>query len=155
MSFTTENELSTFDFSQSAVSEIQLLNNRVVIKVMDVIISKDNSQNREYRSMATDDLTLELLQVEGVKVIRDGYTIYNMDDSIREQQPDTELSQEEYMALLPELKGCPIDKIEKKETDYYMYIDTDNQTEGYTFQVTAREDRQEWERFRNLPQEYR
>ena len=78
-----------------------------------------------------------------------------MDDSIREQQPDTELSQEEYMALLPELKGCPIDKIEKKETDYYMYIDTDNQTEGYTFQVTAREDRQEWERFRNLPQEYR
>ena len=75
MSFTTENELSTFDFSQSAVSEIQLLNNRVVIKVMDVIISKDNSQNREYRSMATDDLTLELLQVEGVKVIRDGYTI--------------------------------------------------------------------------------
>ena len=43
----------------------------------------------------------------------------------------------------------------KKETDYYMYIDTDNQTEGYTFQVTAREDRQEWERFRNLPQEYR
>ena len=155
MSFTTENELSTFDFSQSAVSEMQLQNNRVVVKVMDVIISRDNSQNREYRSMATDDLTLELLQVEGVKVIRDGYTIYNMDDSIREQQPDTELSQEEYMALLPELKGCPIDKIEKKETDYYMYIDTDNQTEGYTFQVTAREDRQEWERFRNLPQEYR
>lgn len=155
MSFTTKNEISTFDFSQSAVSEIQMLDQRVVIKVIDVIISKDNSQNTEYRSMATDDLILELLQVEKVRVIRDGYTIYNMDDSIREQQPDVELSQEEYMKLLPELKGCPIDKIEKKEEDYYMYIDTDQQTEGYTFQVTAQEDRQEWERFRNLPQEYR
>lgn len=155
MSFTTQNELNTFDFSQSAVSEIQISDRRVVIKVIDVIISKDNSQNTEYRSMATDDMTLELLQVEKVKVIRDGYTIYNMDDSIREEQPDVELSREEYMKLLPKLKGCPIDKIEKIGADYYMYVDTDEQTEGYTFQVTAKEDRQEWERFRNLPQEYR
>lgn len=155
MSFTTTNELDTFEFSQSAISEIQILNQRVMIKVIDVIIYQSNSQNKEYRSMATDDLTLSLLHVKEIKVVRDGYTIYNMDDSIREQQPDVELSQEEYMTLLPELKGCPVDGIEKKGEDYYMYVDTENQTEGYTFKITAKEDRQEWERFRNLPQEYR
>lgn len=155
MSFYTTNELTTFDFSQSAVISMRLKGNEFLITVSDVIISEKNSQNQELRSMGTDEMTIKFMDINEFQFVLDGYTLYNMDDTVSEKREDKLLDREKYEPLMKELCGCPIYQIEKKGGDYCIYIDTDEQKESYTVRITASQDKEEWERFRNLPAEYR
>lgn len=155
MSFYTTNELATLDFSQSAVVSMKQNEKEFIITVSDVIISEKNSQNQEFRAMGTDEMTVRFKELTEFHFILDGYTLYNMDDTVSEKREDKQLSKEEYEPLMKELCGCPVYQIEQKEGSYYIYIDTDEQKESYTIRIDASQDKEEWERFRNLPAEYR
>lgn len=155
MSFYTTNELTTFDFSQSAVVSMSFNGEEFLITVSDVIISEKNSQNQELRSMGTDEMTIKFMDINEFWFILDGYTLYNMDDTVSEKREDKPLTKEEYESLMKELCGCPVYQIEKKDDGYFIYIDTDEQKESYTIRITASQDKAEWERFRNIPAQYR
>ena len=98
-------------------------------------------------------ITLE--QVSEFYFLLDGYTLYNMDDTIAEKTEDTALPKEEYEPLFSSLKEAPIEQIEQRDGYYFIYLDTDEQKVSYTIKIKAERDRTEWERFRNLPNEYR
>lgn len=105
--------------------------------------------------MGTDEMTVRFKGLREFAFILDGYTLYNMDDTVSEKREDKALSKEEYAPLMEGLCGCPVYQIEQKEDGYYIYIDTDEQKESYTIRLAASQDKEEWERFRNLPAEYR
>ena len=154
MGFISRQELQTFDFSQSVVLDMKQKPDAFQITVSDVIISAGNSQNQELRSMGTNEMKITLEQVSEFYFLLDGYTLYNMDDTIAEKTEDTALPKEEYEPLFSSLKEAPIEQIEQRDGYYFIYLDTDEQKVSYTIKIKAERDRTEWERFRNLPSEY-
>ncbi len=155
MSYMSKNELKTFDFSQSEISSIKIDDKNVSLVVFDVIINENNPENTGFRKMATNELTLELLKVSEVCFIKDGYTIRDMDGKIREKKEDEILGKEDYQALIKGFGGLMLAGIEKDDGYYKIYVDTEESLVSYTIKVKAESDVAEWERFRNLPDEYK
>ena len=153
--FNSKNEISSFDFSQSALVGMMIKQDRIVFEIEDVIIRANNSQNNQYRDMATNELVLELTEISEIKIIRDGYIVRDMDDKIREQVDDVIINEDEYSDLIEKIKGCPIVEIACEDGKYHVFVDTEEYTESYSIFITAKNDIEEWERFRNLPDEYR
>lgn len=155
MSFKTNNELLTFDFSQSSVEKITINNDHIVLQLMDVIILENNSCNEAFRKMATNDLTVEFVGVEEFSFIKDGYIIRDMDNKIREDVKDKVLEEPEWREVINSINQNPIEGIECKDGHYFIYLDTEESLISYTIKVKSKSDVEEWEKFRNLPDTYK
>lgn len=153
--FKTTDEIKKFDFSQSALVDMKIKSDRVVLAITDVIILADNSQNNQFRAMATNDLVLELTDIKNIEMIRDGYIVRDMDGKVREQVDDIVIEESNYKKTIEAIVGYPIVEIALEDGKYHIFIDTEDYTESYSIFVEAGHDMEEWERFRNLPDEYR
>lgn len=155
MSFKTNNEIKNFDFSQSTLKNITVNNEHIVVEVFDVIILENNSCNEAFRNMATNELTVEFTGVESVSFIKDGYIIRDMDNKIREDVKEQEIPEEEWKKIILELNDNPIEGIELIDGIYNVYLDTDESLVSYTMKIKCKNDIEEWEKFRNLPDAYK
>lgn len=151
MAYHTSNELQNFIFGEAAILELKNEGERFTAYCADVIIPTSNSCNAEVEKMGTDELKIQFVNVTKVVVKKDGYRIYNLDDTLREEIPDEIIEESGYKALFEELKEQRIYTIEKVNDAYQICIDTEDETISYTVLIWADSDVEDWEFHHRLP----
>lgn len=151
MAYLTNNELEHFDFSQSSVIEIKRTQDYFVVHCSDVIIPLSNSCNEDVEKMGAEEVAVRFRNPNMVTAKKDGYKIYNLDDTLREEIPEEEIEPEAMKKFLKDMEGNPLFGIEKKENLYYIYIDTDEMETSYTISLEAEGDEESWEFHHRLP----
>ena len=71
MGYRTVDEWENFEFQDADVGQIHMENGHLYLKLGYVTILPDNSCNRDIRKMGTNELTLQLQQVEIDRIIED------------------------------------------------------------------------------------
>ncbi len=148
MGFFTENELETFDFTESYVSELRFGIGSCYLVADNVKILEKNSKNRDIRTMRTNGLMLRIVEPQVLAVIEEGCKIYNADGILQQEVADRVMEPEEYAALCSALEGAEIYRLKKEGTTYEIGID--GEEHSYTIRIQGTADIQEWERFMNL-----
>lgn len=151
MSYHTQDELAGFDFSESTIKKIEWRERQLEILCADVIILTSNSQNTDVEKLGTDELLIRLKNAEKPELKKDGYRIYNLDDTIREEIPDQMIPESAWKELFESLEGQAIYSIEKEEDGYRICIDTAQTEVSYTMKVQAQSDQESWEDQHRLP----
>lgn len=151
MAYSTHDEIANFDFSESTIIEITGKENQLDIRCTDVIIPTSNSQNTDVERMGTDELLIRFKDMQEMEVQKDGYGIYNLDDTIREEIPDKPIQREEGGKLFEMLEGQAIYSITKENGYYQICIDTAETEVSYTLKVQAQTEQENWESHHRLP----
>ena len=79
MGYRTVDEWENFEFQDADVGQIHMENGHLYLELGYVTILPDNSCNRDIRKMGTNELTLQLQQVEIDRIIEEGYKLYDAD----------------------------------------------------------------------------
>lgn len=148
MRFSTENELSTFDFTDSYVGALQMGLGTFCAVLDNVKILENNSKNRDVRTMRTNGLRLQIFEAQIAQVIEEGCKVYNADGILQKELPDRQLETEQYPQMFEQLEGAAVYGIKKDGTHYEIGIDGDEHS--YTICLLGSSDREEWDRFMNL-----
>ncbi len=148
MRFSTENELSTFDFTDGYVSAVQMGLGTFCIAIDNVKILETNSKNRDVRTMRTNGLELRIFDAQIEEIIEEGCKVYNADGVLQQELPDQPVPTEDYADLFAQLEGAAVYGI-KKDAAHYE-IGMDGEEHSYTIRVSGSGDREEWDRFMNL-----
>lgn len=151
MSYSTHDELTGFDFSESTINKIEWRDRQLEIRCADVIILTSNSQNTDVEKLGTDELLIRIKNAEKVDLKKDGYRIYNLDDTIREEIPDQTIPESEWKELFESMEGQALYSIEKGKDGYQICIDTAETEVSYTIKVQAQSDQESWEDHHRLP----
>lgn len=148
MGFFTENEIETFDFTESYVAELRFGIGSFCLTADNVKILESNSKNRDIRTMRTNGLILRIAQPQVLAVIEEGCKIYNADGVLQQEIADRVMEPEEYAALCASAEGAAIYGLKKDGQTYELGID--GEEHAYTIRIQGKSDTQEWERFMNL-----
>ncbi len=148
MGYRTKDELEHFDFKEAQINEIREENGHLYLELGYVTILGSNSCNRDIRAMGTNALTLQLYQVWEKRLVREGYRHFDADGNLKEQQEDEAIPGEEISGLYQELAGSVIFQLDRSGELYRFLLDGEERT--YTFEVRAKHDIEEWERFMNI-----
>ena len=103
--------------------------------------------------MGTNELTLQLQQVEIDRIIEEGYKLYDADGNFTKSVEDQELTPEEYPKWMEEMAGGAVYQILRRPAEgelpyeYEIYLDANERT--YLAKVYAKHDVEVWERFMN------
>ena len=103
MGYRTVDEWENFEFQDADVGQIHMENGHLYLKLGYVTILPDNSCNRDIRKMGTNELTLQLQQVEIDRIIEEGYKLYDADGNFTKSVEDQELTPEEYPKWMEEM----------------------------------------------------
>ena len=148
MSFFTENEVETFDFSEAHIGELRFGLGPFYMLLDNVKILEKNSCNRDVRTMRTNGLTFRITDPQIVAVTEEGYKLYNADGVLQKKVPDRRVAPEEYAELCKELEDAVVYKLEKTGDIYRISID--GEEHEYTMEIKGSGDTEEWARFMNL-----
>lgn len=152
MAYRTVNEIEHFDFSNGQIFQISYFSGQMIFQLGYVTILGSNSCNRDIRDMGTNELTLKIQKVSQVKVILEGYKLYDADGNLKSSCQDEVIPEDRYKEVFQELENSVIYELDYKEGKYCFYIDTEERT--YTIEVEGQDNIQEWERFMNKNPEY-
>jgi len=149
MSFQTTNEFHHFEFDETHIGNIQVMDGVFHILLDNVRILPENSCNRDIRKMRCNELELRIENPKVLEIIREGYILRDADGNIRQQIPDETLEQEQYAKVWEEFLDAEVYSIEKQEQNYTFVVDAvDERT--YTVRVEGSGDEEIWEKFLNL-----
>ena len=95
MGYRTVDEWENFEFQDADIGQIHMQNGHLYLELGYVTILPDNSCNRDIRKMGTNELTLQLQQVEIDRIVEEGYKIYDADGNFTKSVEDQELTPEE------------------------------------------------------------
>lgn len=151
MAYSTHDEIANFDFSESTIVKVTVTENQLDIRCGDVMIPTSNSQNTDVEKMGTDELRIRMKDIQKLEVKKDGYRIYNLDDTVREDIPDRVIPKEEWNSLFESLEGQAIYSITKENDCYVICIDTAETEVSYTVSLEAQSDLESWEDHHRLP----
>lgn len=146
--YTSNNELSHFDFNEAVISEIRLMNGAFIIYADNVKILPENSHNHDIRTMRTNELEFCITNAQIISFIEEGYKIYDADGNLSTTINDRSISFEEYANEFKTLSGCIIYEISKNDNIYEISIDTEDHT--YAVKVSGDSNIIKWDRFLNL-----
>lgn len=147
MRFSTENELSTFDFTDSYVGALQMGLGTFCAVLDNVKILETNSKNRDVRTMRTNGLELRIYDAQIAEIIEEGCKVYDADGVLQKELPDQTVPTERYADLFAQLEGAAVYGV-KKDAAHYE-IGMDGEEHSYTICLTGSKDREEWDRFMN------
>ena len=103
MAYRTVDEVSHFDFQDAGISEIRLEKGHIYFELTAVTILPENSANRDIRKMGAPELTLQIQQVRIMKLIQEGYQVYDADGEPKASYPDVEIPAGDYEEVLKEI----------------------------------------------------
>lgn len=152
MGYHTVNELEHFNFSGAEILEIREYRDQLIFDLGFVTILPENSCNRDVREMGTNQLTLKLSHVKDIKIVLEGYKVYDADGNPKEQYEDEVIEKKDFPATYQTLQGSGVYSLNRQGEDYIFYLDTEERT--YLLAVTAEGNSQEWERFMNKTPTY-
>jgi len=159
MNFKSVDELQHFQFQDAQIAEVSINEEGIQFTLEAVIVKATNSQNTNFTDSYAGTLSMRLVKGEIQKAVKEGYKYYDANDVLKEEIPDTPLSQEEIDTLLGNLKDAylfdmvPVEE-SQNQTGQYLYligIDLDEET-SYWFQVTFEKAIMEWDRYMNRVQ---
>lgn len=159
MSFKAVNELEHFGFQDAQITKTRYEANMLEFELEAVIVRSNNSQNSNYTDSYAGTLFLKLEGAEIQKAVKEGYKYYDANDVLKQEVPDTPLSEEEIKTLLKASKDYYLfDVVKVKEEEnttgknlYLMGIDADEET-SYWLQVSFDQSVVTWERYMNRVQ---
>lgn len=160
MRYRSINELDKFDFKDTVVHKLQILENKFVAELEAVIVQPDNSQNTNYTKSYAGELIMTLQGAKLQKTIKEGYKYYDANDVLKEIVPDTTVEEKQLELLLKDIDGAylwavvPV-KAEENTTGHFLYqlgIDTDEEN-TYWIQVEFDEAILVWDRYMNRVQD--
>lgn len=160
MKFKSINELEYFEFRDTVVHKLVIAENKLVADLEAVIVRAENSQNLNFTRSYASDLVMTLEGATLQKAIKEGYKYYDANDVLKEEVPDTPLSDEELTGILRTIDGAYLwavvaVKAEENTTGHYLYqigIDKDEET-TYWLQVEFDKSILEWDRYMNRVQD--
>lgn len=153
MRFKTVNELENFKFVETHLQYIEVMGSEFIVVLDNVIISANNSCNRDIRDMRANNLGITISDASIISIIEEGYKIYNADGVLMEENQDIEIDKEKYFDLIKSMEDSWLYSIEKKNSEnegiiYELVVDANEHT--YLITVSGTNDRQEWDRFLNI-----
>lgn len=146
--YTSNNELNNFDFNESFISEIRLMNSAFIIYADNVKILSENSHNHDVRTMRANELEFCITNAKILSFIEEGYKIYDADGNLSTTVNDRTILFEEYTKEFELLSGCTIYEITQTEDIYEISINTEDHT--YSIKVSGNSNIIKWDRFLNL-----
>ena len=105
MGYRTVDEWENFEFQDADIGQIHMQNGHLYLELGYVTILPDNSCNRDIRKMGTNELTLQLQQVEINRIVEEGYKLYDADGNFTKSVEDQELTPEEYPKWMEDMAG--------------------------------------------------
>lgn len=149
MSFQTTNEFQHFEFEETHIGDIQVMDGVFRILLDNVKIQPENSCNRDIRKMRCNELELRIENPTIQKVIREGYILRDADGKLREQIPDEVIEPEQFEEVWENFPDAEVYSAIRQEQLYTFVVDAlDERT--YTVCVQGDGDVESWERFLNL-----
>ena len=149
MKYITKNEFEHFEFSEIHVNEIQYANGSFKICLDDVKITPENSCNRDIRKMRANGLVFTVTEATITSFVEEGYTIYDADGNLKEQEQDVPVGEKDYQDTFAFFEDAYGYSIEKNEDEYTFVIDGNNER-TYCVVVKGSGDVEEWDKFLNL-----
>lgn len=159
MSFTAINELEHFGFQDAQIQRADYNNGILEFELEAVIVRANNSQNGNYTDSYAGTLLMRLENAVIQKGVKEGYKYYDANDVLKDEIPDTPLTDEQIKKLLKNSKDYYLfDMVkvndEENTTGHFLYllgIDADEET-SYWLQVEFEKSVLSWERYMNRVQ---
>jgi hypothetical protein len=149
MGFQTTNEFEYFEFDETHIGNIQVMDGLFHIILDNVKILPENTCNRDIRKMRCNEMELRLEHPQIIEVIREGYILSDADGNPKETVEDEVLKPQDYTEAWEVFLDADVYAITREEQEYTFVVDaTDERT--YTVLVRATADVESWERFLEL-----
>jgi hypothetical protein len=149
MSFQTTNEFDHFEFEETHIGNIQVMDGVFHLLLDNVKILPENTCNRDIRKMRCNELELRLETPQIEEVVREGYTLYDANGNPKETVADEIVEPQSYTKVWEVFLDAEVYAITRQEEVYTFVVDaTDERT--YTVRVRSTMDAESWERFLNL-----
>ena len=148
MKYRTTNEWDHFEFSEAYVSEIRRTNDSYQLVLDNVMINPENSKNRDIRQMRANELYVTICQAQLVRIVQEGYKVYNADSKLIKQYEDQEMEPERYGEIVTAVNDgeSRIYAFNKSEQTYEIIVEAGDER-TYVLYITGTGDTEEWNRF--------
>ena len=146
MNYTTKDELNHFDFAESYIGDIEMVNGIFHMYLDNVTILPENSCNRDIRTMRANGFVLKIANGRIASLVEEGYKTYDANGKPMASCEDRIVEPEEYPEMVKSLAEGMIFSMEKKDGSYEFAIDAANER-TYTMVVVGDHDTEEWDRF--------
>lgn len=146
--YRTINEFNNFDFEESFVQAMSKVNGSFDIELQNVKIKPENSCNKDIRSMRTNDLKVTITDVYSIKVVKEGYNVYDADEKLIEKVEDVVIEENGIIDTIKLFAESTIISFVQQQNEYIICLDTEDNTFDITVNGTG--DIEEWSRFLNV-----
>lgn len=146
MNYTTQDELNHFDFAESYIGDIEMVNGIFRMYLDNVTILPENSCNRDIRTMRANGFVLKIANGRITSLVEEGYKTYDANGKPIASCEDRIVESEEYPEMVKLLEEGMIFSLEKNDGAYVFAIDAANER-TYTMVVAGEHDTEEWDRF--------
>lgn len=148
MKFHTTDELDTFLFEGAVLDTVEAANGRVKIILDNVTILPENSCNRDIRKMRANAFCLTFTEGNILRLVEEGYKVFDADGNLRQTVEDRTLSDEELQEGLRELAELTVYEISKEENLYIIVVDGEDHS--FRLEIQAEHDYAEWNKFLSM-----
>lgn len=105
MKYKCENELHTLNFKDFAISEIRMMDDKLLICTNGGVARYDNSCNETLEERYISECELQFIGYNIDKFILEGGKYFNADDVLIKEVPDTVIDKSEYADIFKKFKG--------------------------------------------------
>lgn len=149
MSYRTTNEFHHFEFFETHIGNLWVMDGVFHIVLDNVKILPENSCNRDIRKMRCNELELRIENPRILRVVREGYTLCDANGRMKEQIADEILTPEQYPKVWEVFLDAEVYSAEKQEQNYCFVVDASDER-TYSLLIEGSGDAEQWERFLNL-----
>ena len=151
MKFRTVDEFENFDFNEAHISGMEIRSGHVFFMLDNVMISAQNSCNRDVRDMRTNELVLKLQDGKIVSFVKEGVKVYNADGVFQREIPDETVPAQKYQETFDKLLDkymleVTIKRDEASGENVYEF-EIEYEEFSYLLVVKAAHDTEEWDKF--------
>lgn len=148
MKYQSVDHLNDFSFDEAAIFDVDFSASHLKFQLANVTILSTNQHNRDIMDMRTNDLILTFEEPVFSSIIEEGYKIYDANENLIEEIPDTVISQNDYPSVFSSLIETTIYSIESITTEHCIITtDSSEDTNGYRIELTFQHSIAEWDHF--------
>lgn len=111
MTYVLENSIDTFSFKQSVFQEVDSTLNGKTVILNQVLIKENNPFNKDILAKRANAFSIHFNQVRQLRLIEEGYAVYDADFHLLDKKQDREVAQEDIDTDLQIMDGCLIDEV--------------------------------------------
>ena len=105
MKYKCINKLHQFDFYQASIASIHFYGSTFTMDLDNVTIKADNEHNRDIHDMRANNVLMTFPNTSIVKIIEEGYKVYDANDVLTENIEDQIVPTENYKSFFTDMEG--------------------------------------------------